>query len=74
MRRAGVVEGGKRMRSGLDSRAPCSICSVRSPKFDDGFLVLCSDGQGRHLAELLRVQPPPRPRQLDRGGAVALHS
>lgn len=34
----------KRMRGGLETRAPCSICSVKSPKFDDGFLVFCSDG------------------------------
>jgi hypothetical protein len=34
----------KRMRGGIETRAPCSICSVKSPKFDDGFLVLCSDG------------------------------
>jgi hypothetical protein len=34
----------KRVRAGIETRAPCSICSVKSPKFDDGFLVLCSDG------------------------------
>jgi hypothetical protein len=34
----------KRLRGGIETRAPCSICSVKSPKFDDGFLVFCSDG------------------------------
>jgi hypothetical protein len=34
----------KRLRNGRETRAPCSICSVRAPKFDEGFLVFCSDG------------------------------
>lgn len=34
----------KRLRYGVETRAPCSICAVKFPKFDDGFLVLCSDG------------------------------
>lgn len=37
----------KRLRGGLETRSPCSICSVKSPKFDDGFLVLCSDSHLR---------------------------
>lgn len=37
----------KRLRSGLATRAPCSICSVQWPKFDDGYLVFCSDGHLR---------------------------
>lgn len=34
----------QRLRNGIETRAPCSICSVTSPKFDSGFLVHCSDG------------------------------
>lgn len=37
----------KRLRNGRDTRAPCSICSVRAPKFDEGFLVFCSDSRLR---------------------------
>ncbi len=33
-----------RLRSGFDTRAPCSICSDSAPKFDEGFLVRSADG------------------------------